>query len=63
LIGLIAHRILDIVEEGLKARKSGSRKGVQACAVIQDRVTEILDLEQIVRLSDPDFFDRESEGS
>jgi len=63
LIGLIAHRILDIVEEGLKARKSGSRKGVRACAVIQDRVTEILDLEQIVRLSDPDFFDRETEGS
>ena len=63
LIGLMAHRILDIVEEGLKARKSSSREGVKACAVIQERVTEILDLEQIVRLSDPDFFDREPEGT
>jgi two-component system chemotaxis sensor kinase CheA len=62
-IGLIAHRIVDIVEETLKARKSGSRDGVKACAVIQDRVTEILDLEQIVRLSDPNFFDRDQEGA
>jgi two-component system chemotaxis sensor kinase CheA len=63
LVGLIAHRIVDIVEESLKARKAGSREGVRACAVIQDRVTEILDLEKVVRLSDPGFFDREKEGA
>jgi two-component system chemotaxis sensor kinase CheA len=63
LVGLIAHRIVDIVEESLKARKAGSREGVRACAVIQDRVTEILDLEKVVRLSDPGFFDRETEGA
>jgi two-component system chemotaxis sensor kinase CheA len=62
LVGLIAHRIVDIVEETLKARRAGSRDGVQACAVIQDRVTEILDLEGIVRLADPEFFERETEG-
>jgi len=62
LVGLIAHRIVDIVEESLKARKAGSREGVRACVVIQDRVTEILDLERVVRLADPGFFDRESEG-
>ena len=63
LVGLIAHRIIDIVEESLKARKAGSREGVRACAVIQDRVTEILDLEKVVRLSDPGFFERETEGA
>ncbi len=63
LVGLIAHRIIDIVEESLKARKAGSREGVRACAVIQDRVTEILDLEKVVRLSDPEFFEREKEGA
>ena len=63
LVGLIAHRIVDIVEESLKARKAGSREGVRACAVIQDRVTEILDLEKVVRLSDPNFFEREPEGA
>jgi two-component system chemotaxis sensor kinase CheA len=63
LVGLIAHRIIDIVEESLKARKAGSREGVRACAVIQDRVTEILDLEKVVRLADPGFFERETEGA
>jgi len=61
LIGLMVHRIADIVEESLKARRSGSRDGVRACAVIDDRVTEILDLEAVVRRADPDFFARESE--
>lgn len=62
LVGLLVHRIVDIVEEGLKARRAGSREGVRACAVIKDRVTEILDLEQVVRLADPGFFDQELEA-
>jgi two-component system chemotaxis sensor kinase CheA len=57
-IGLIAHRIVDIVDEDLRARRLGSRDGVKNCAVIRDRVTEILDIEALIRLSDPDFFDR-----
>jgi two-component system chemotaxis sensor kinase CheA len=59
-IGLIVHAIADIVEEELKARRPGSRDGIRGCAVIQDRVTEILDLEAVVRLADPEFFDRET---
>ena len=59
-IGLIVHRIADIIEEELKARRPGSRKGVRGCAVIQDRITEILDLEAVIRLADPEFFDRET---
>jgi two-component system chemotaxis sensor kinase CheA len=58
----VVHRIVDIVEEGLKARRSGSRDGVRACAVIKDRVTEILDLEQVVRRADPEFFDHDLNG-
>jgi hypothetical protein len=49
---------VDIVDEDLKARRLGSRDGVKNCAVIRDRVTEILDVEALIRLSDPDFFDR-----
>jgi two-component system chemotaxis sensor kinase CheA len=56
--GLVVHRIVDIVEEELKARRPGSRQGVAGCAVISERITEILDLEAIVRLADPGFFDR-----
>jgi two-component system chemotaxis sensor kinase CheA len=55
-VGLLAHRIADIVDEDLKARRSGSREGVRGCAVIRDQVTEILDLEALIQLSDPDFF-------
>ena len=59
-IGLIVHHIADIIEEELKARRPGSREGVRGCAVIQDRITEILDLEAVIRLADPEFFDRET---
>ena len=59
LVGLVVHRIVDIIDETLKARRAGSRDGVQACAVIRDRVTEILDLERVVLLADPEFFDHE----
>ena len=59
-IGLIVHFIADIVEEELKARRPGSRDGIRGCAVIQERITEILDLEAVVRLADPEFFDRET---
>ncbi len=57
-IGLMVNHIADIVEEELKARRPGSRDGVRACAVISERITEVLDLEAVVRMADPDFFDR-----
>ena len=57
-VGLVAHRIADIVDEDLKARRSGSRDGVRGCAVIRDQVTEILDLEALIQLADPSFFER-----
>jgi len=57
-VGLVAHRIADIVDEDLKARRAGSREGVRGCAVIRDRVTEILDLEVLIQLADPTFFER-----
>jgi two-component system chemotaxis sensor kinase CheA len=62
LVGLVVHRIVDIVEESLKARRAGSREGVQACAVIKDRVTEIIDVEKVVRLADPGFFEQPADG-
>ncbi|MFV2072478.1 MAG: chemotaxis protein CheW [Thermoanaerobaculales bacterium] len=60
--GLIVHRIVDVVEEELKALRPGSRPGVRACAVIQGRVTEIIDLESVTRLADPEFFSRATEA-
>ena len=59
--GLIVYRIVDVVDEELKALRPGSRPGVRACAVVQGRVTEILDLESLTQLADPEFFDRPTE--
>jgi two-component system chemotaxis sensor kinase CheA len=55
-VGLIVARILDIVEETLVSRSRASRPGVLFSAVIQERVTEFLDIEGIIRSVDPDFF-------
>jgi two-component system chemotaxis sensor kinase CheA len=57
-VGLVAHRIADIIDEDLKARRAGSRDGVRSCAVIGERVTEILDLESLIQIADPAFFER-----
>jgi len=48
-VGLVVDRILDIVEEDLAKQQPASREGVQGCLAIQGRVTEILDLEGLVR--------------
>jgi len=48
-IGLIVDRILDIVEEDLSLQQTSGRGGIRGSAVIQGRVTEILDLENLVR--------------
>ncbi len=54
--GLLVHRILDIVDADLSGATAASRKGVRACAVINGRVNELIDLAAIVERSDPTFF-------
>ncbi len=62
LLGLVVHQIADIVEESAKARRPASREGVAACTVVDGRVTEVLDLEAVVRIVDPEFFRHQDEG-
>jgi len=56
-VGVVVHRILDILPDPGATRRPASRDGVEACIVLRDRVTELLDLEAVVRLDDPGFFD------
>jgi two-component system chemotaxis sensor kinase CheA len=56
-VGLVVEKILDIVEDDLTARRPASRKGVLGSIVVQGKVTEILDVEGIIRDQDPTFFD------
>jgi two-component system chemotaxis sensor kinase CheA len=54
-VGLVVDCILDIVEETLVSRSGAHRHGVLFTAVIQDRVTEFLDMENILGSVDPDL--------
>ena len=55
-VGLVVDRILDIVETSLEVRRA-KPKGGMATAVIQQRVTDLLDIQDIIRAADPSFFD------
>jgi len=48
-VGLVVERILDIVDEDLTKRQAASRDGIEGVVVIQGRVTELLDLEGLIR--------------
>jgi two-component system chemotaxis sensor kinase CheA len=51
-VGLVVGRILDIVEETITTRARASRPGVLFTAVVQERVTEFLDVERLIRSAD-----------
>ena len=55
-VGLVVDRILDIVETTLTMQQTGKRPGVLGSAVIQNRVTDVLDIHNLILSSDQDFF-------
>lgn len=54
-VGLVVGRILDTVEESLAMTKAGSRAGITGCLVIQGKVTELLDVDWVVRQAHPEL--------
>ena len=48
-VGLIVPRILDVVEEEYQIQHRSNRLGVVGSAVIQSRVTELLDVPALLR--------------
>lgn len=48
-VGLVVDRIVDIVEQALVVQRTGIRPGILGSAVIEKRVTELLDVEGIIR--------------
>jgi two-component system chemotaxis sensor kinase CheA len=47
-LGLVVDDVLDVVESRCELRRLGCRAGVAGTVVVQDRVTEVLDLDWIV---------------
>jgi len=52
-VGLVVDRIIDIAEESLAVRGPAGRDSVLFTAVIQDHVTELLDVGQFIARSNP----------
>lgn len=55
-VGLVVDDILDIVQENLTVRRDSDRMGLLGSAVIQGRVTDLVDAEGVIRAVDPSFF-------
>jgi len=55
-VGFIVQRIIDTVDETLSVRYPVRRRGTLGAAVIQGRVTDLLDVEGVLRDTDPYFF-------
>lgn len=55
-IGLLVDNILDIVQESSTLERPGVRPGVSGTMVIQDQVTELLDVDVVLREYEPEFF-------
>jgi two-component system, chemotaxis family, sensor kinase CheA len=60
-VALVVDQILDIVEENIATKRSLTHKGVLGTVVIQNMVTDLIDMEGIVRETDPTFFKNQSE--
>jgi two-component system chemotaxis sensor kinase CheA len=56
-VGLVVDAILDIVEGGPSGRADPDAIGPVGMAVVRDKITELLDVEQTVRAADPRFYD------
>ena len=54
-VGLVVGAINDIVEESITIRRDSAADGILGSVVIQDRVTDLLDVSAIVRAADPSF--------
>jgi two-component system chemotaxis sensor kinase CheA len=48
-VGLVVDRIVDVVEEALVIQRNMIRPGVLGSAVIEKKVTELLDVESVIR--------------
>jgi two-component system chemotaxis sensor kinase CheA len=55
-VGLVVGRINDIVRESLTAKRHSYGKCLFGSAVIQEKVTDLLDVQAVIRAADPHFY-------
>jgi two-component system chemotaxis sensor kinase CheA len=55
-VGLVVGSINDIVEEAVTVKRDAIGDGILGSAVIQDKVTDLLDVTAVIRAADPTFY-------
>ncbi len=55
-VGLVVDQILDIAEQELTARSDLEEHGLVGSAVVQEHITELLDVRQAILAADPNFY-------
>lgn len=55
-VGLVVGRINDIVQEKVTVKRHAHANGIFGSVVIQDQVTDLLDVSSIIRAAEPSFF-------
>ncbi len=54
-IGFVVSRIIDVIDEAVRVENCAVRDGVDGAAIVQGKVTEILDVEGVIRSRAPWF--------
>ncbi len=62
-IGVVVEQILDIVEERLTVDYSKGCSGIQGSAIIQKSITDLLDVQEILKKREPNFLQEEEMSS
>ena len=55
-VGVVVGKIIDIVEEAVSLKKGSVGQGLLGSTVVQDKVTDLLDVEDVIRRVDPEFY-------
>jgi two-component system chemotaxis sensor kinase CheA len=55
-VGLVVGRINDIVQEAITTRRDAHGDGILGSVVIQEKVTDLLDVQAVIRAADPSFY-------
>lgn len=55
-VGLVVGDIEDIIEECLDIKRNSSESGIVGATVVRNRVTELVDIPQVIRSTDPCFY-------
>ena len=55
-VGLVVGRMNDIVQETITVKRHAHGNGIFGSVVIQDKVTDLLDVQAVIRAADPTFY-------